>query len=164
MRKTIILFTVIFMCAKLTAQKAENMRISNEAFIFAPSGKTITVNTTKKVKTKILKIERVNQALIESIDFSKFFSAKPSEADLVLNAVVVHYFIPPAGFDFHTDLRIEYTILQGSDSLFTKEIESHSVATVKEAFAGSARAKLSIERAVRQNIEMLITELSKQKF
>ena len=47
--------------------------------------------------------------------------------------------------------------------MFQKEIESHSVATVKEAFVGMKRSIMSYERAVKQNIELFINEISKIK-
>jgi plastocyanin len=164
MKKLILYLPVLVILASCASLKVENMRVNNDAYVFEPSGKTVSVTTTKTVKTGILKVEAYNQSLIQSVEYSKIFTVKPSGSDYELNAVIVHWFQPPAGFDFHTDLKVVYTIKQGDNVIYTKEIESHSVATVKEAFAGMKRAKLSLERAVKQNIEMFIVDISKVKF
>jgi hypothetical protein len=144
--------------------KVENMRINGDAYVFASTGKIAAVTTTKEFKSKLFKEQDFNQSLIESIEHSKIFSVKPDGADYQITATLVHWFQPPAGFDFHTDLRVKYIIKRQNDILFQKEIESHSVATVKEAFVGMKRSIMSYERAVKQNIELFINEISKIKF
>jgi hypothetical protein len=150
--------------------KVENMSVNNEAYIFKSTGKSVAVSTNKEFDSHVFgrrsedpfKEMDFNQALIESIEHSRIFSVKPTEADYEIIATMVHWFQPPAGLDYHTDFRVKYTIKQHDKIIFEKEIESHSVATWKDS--ATRRVEISFERAIKQNIEMFIQEILKIEF
>ena len=144
--------------------KVANMRIDSEKYVFESTGKNVSVSTTKEFKAKLFKVEDFNQSLIESIEYSKIFSVNPANADYDITATMVHWFQPPMGLEFHTDLRVRYIIKQQNNVLFDKELESNSVAYFKDAFSGPKRSIISFERAVKQNIEMFIAEISPMEF
>ena len=144
--------------------KVANMIVDNEEYVFESSGKNVSVTTTKEFKAKLFKVDDFNETLIESIEFSKIFAVNPANADYAVSATLVHWFQPPFGMEFHTDLRIRYLIKQQDNVLFDKELESNSVAYFKDAFSGPKRSIISFERAVKQNIEKFINEISTQEF
>jgi hypothetical protein len=144
--------------------KVTNMVIDDEKYVFESSGKNVSVSTTKEFKSKLFKVEDFNQSLTESIEYSKIFSVNPANADYDITATLTHWFQPPMGLEFHTDLRVRYIIKQQDKVLFDKELESNSVAYFKDAFAGPKRSIISFERAVKQNIEMFINEISPMEF
>jgi hypothetical protein len=161
MKKLFFYLATILFLSSCVSMKVENMSVNNEAYVFKSSGKTVTVATIKDFNSLKFKELDFNQSLIESIKNSKIFSVKPSNADYDITAVLVHWFQPPYSFTFHSDLRVIYMIKQQDKVLFEKEIESHSIATMNDAFIGSERAIISLERAVKQNIELFIIEISK---
>jgi len=152
--------------------KVENMSVKDEAYIFKPTGKSVSVLTKKEFKESYSYFVRntedpfkevdFNQALTESIGHSRIFSIKPTGADYEIIATMVHWFQPPAGFDYHTDFRVKYTIKQQDKIMFEKEIESHSLATWEDSV--TRRVEISFERAIKQNIEMFLQEISKIEF
>lgn len=143
--------------------KLDNMRVKEDKYIFSATNKRVNVNTSKTFRQKLFKTADYQSALIQSIEHSKLLIVDPSASDYQITAILVHWFQPPYSTTFHTDLRVHYTIRNGTSVVFDKEIESHSVAKMSETWNGTKRSIMSMERAVRQNIEEFITEVSKLK-
>jgi len=141
--------------------RIEKMRVNSNEFVFKTSTRTATVTTKKDFRQKLFNAKDFNKTLIQSLEFSKLYSINPSGDDYTITAELTHWFQPPFGLDFHTDLRVKYTIYFHGKSIYEKDLESHSVAKFKESLSGPKRSKISMEKAVKQNIEMFLTDISK---
>ena len=157
----LLLTIVISSCASI---QVPNMISDDQNLVFEPTGKKVKVTTTHDFRTKIYKAEEFNEALEKSLEHSGLFIVDSDNYDYELHATMTHWFQPPVSLTFHSDLRVLYDLTHKNDSLYKKELESNSVATMKDAFVGAKRSIISLERAAKQNIEMFIKEISEINF
>jgi hypothetical protein len=142
-----------------TTLKVDNMRVTDQQFVFPSKGRTATVATTKSFKGSDFKAEDFNTALVDSLRHSQLFSIVDKDGTYSIMADLVDWRWP-GGFTQHSGVKVHYVVRKGNQTVYEKELESQSTATVGDALSGFKRARIAMERGVKLNIEMLIRELS----
>jgi hypothetical protein len=106
-------------------------------------------------------------ALMQSLTNSNLFSevSLDKNSDYELTPLVMNQDQPFLGINMTVSLRIRYVLTSGIDKaeIWKKDINSTYTATMGDAFVGSTRLKKANEGAVRENIKMLLQEISNLK-
>jgi preprotein translocase subunit SecB len=139
----------------------ENMVVQDPSLTFQSEDQTITIQANKNFRAKLIDKDKYVSALSTSLENAKLFDVVTKDQEYELIAEMNHWFQPPASTTFHSDFRVNYILKKDGNIVFEKEIETNGVATVKEAFVGSKRAIMSMERAIQANIRTFIEEVSK---
>ena len=104
-------------------------------------------------------------ALIQSIDNSGMFlkPANNQSPDFTLKAVLLHQDQPAMGLDMTVSLIVKYYLIDNFNNkeIWAKDINSVHTQTFSSACIGVDRLNKANEGAARENIKILLNELSK---
>lgn len=117
-------------------------------------------------ETNPLWISKINdrnfkEALEKSLQKSGFY-AKHNESKYALEAVLIELQQPLAGVSFTVSARVHYTLkdIQENKIVYDKKITSSYKAKFSESVIAATRLKKATEGAARENIKLLINDLS----
>jgi len=105
----------------------------------------------------------VADALVAAIEKSKTFSRviKGAGADYQLSAVLMSTDMPSFGMSFTCKTEMAWSLKRADGTAVWQEvIKSEGTAGAGEAFVGTERAKMAIERSVRENIANGLAKVS----
>lgn len=104
-------------------------------------------------------------ALDEAITRSAIFTDE-SKNKLSLSAKVLQFETPGAGVNFNTKMLVRYDFIdrQSGKSKYMTEIHSSGSVPFDYAFSGAIRSTEARNRAVKSNIEKLLTNLQQNNF
>jgi hypothetical protein len=105
----------------------------------------------------------VAEALVAAIEKSKAFSSvvKGAGADYQLTVVLMSTDLPAFGLSFTCKSEMAWSLKRADGSTVWQEVvKSEATATPSDAFVGTERAKLAIERSVRENIAQGLAKIS----
>lgn len=102
------------------------------------------------------------QALKNSVDNAGLLAASGNKYEL--KAVMSNVELPAFAMDMKATITVDYVLSEtGGKEVFKKSIVSVGIATAGEAFAGTKRLQMAIERSVQSNIGSFIEALSAVK-
>ena len=104
-------------------------------------------------------------AVAASIEKTKTFSRviKGAGADYQLTVTLMSFDMPSFGMSFTCKTEMAWSLKRADGSAAWQEvIKSEGMATAGEAFAGTERAKMAIERSIRENIAQGLARISNQ--
>lgn len=165
-----LLMTILVGCA--SSPRILNMVPPTDHYQFSNTNKTIKVEMVYggQESDPIFEGSRIDNtsfmgALLQGLTNSNLFKkVNPSEnPDYYLTAMILSQDQPLMGFNMTVTLLVRYTITSGIDKTQTwqKDIVSQYTATVGDAFVGATRLNKANEGSVRENIRLLLEEISK---
>lgn len=111
-------------------------------------------------------------SFLSAEDFKKALSGSLSNAGLLAGAASSKYDVkakiadvklPAFAITMESTLTVDYTVVERASgkTVFSKSVVAQGVATGSEAFVGTKRLQLAVERSVQKNIKSFIDELAK---
>jgi hypothetical protein len=102
-------------------------------------------------------------ALINSLNSADLVTSS-AKGQYEVSAVMSNVELPAFAFDMKATITVNYTVNDAAGKeTFKKTVISEGIATAGEAFAGTERLKIAIERSVQSNISGFIDALSSFK-
>ncbi|MGM9487948.1 hypothetical protein [Ideonella sp. YS5] len=127
------------------------------------SPKTVSVAATggKGVATDAAMADAVAASIEKAKTFSKVI--KGAGADYQLTVTLMSLDMPSFGMSFTCKTEMAWSLKRADGSAAWQEvIKSEGTAGAGEAFVGSERAKMAIERSIRENIAQGLSKISNQ--
>jgi hypothetical protein len=121
---------------------------------------------TNPLWTSEIESEGFKSALVESLKAAGLLSAEENAAGYQLSVKILAVDQPVFGFDMTVSAEVEYKLasMTTGEVVFNETLKSEYTATMDDAFYGPERLKIANEGAVKQNIKMLLEELSVLRF
>lgn len=165
-----LLIAMLAGCA--TSPRILNMVPATDQYQFSNTNKTIKVGIVYggDESDPIFSGSKIDNssfmgALIQALTNSNLFiKVNPSDsADYNLTAQILSQDQPFMGLNMTVTLLVRYTIIRETDSyqIWQKDIISQYTATVGDAFVGATRLNKANEGSVRENIKLLLEDISK---
>ncbi|WP_291937423.1 hypothetical protein [Campylobacter sp.] len=103
------------------------------------------------------------KAIGESVQRSNLFSqVVASGSDVTLNTFLVRVSTPIAAINFDATVEVAWTLKQNGRVIYRRSFTTSS-SQIRTSFAAIDRAKSAINAAVKENIALALTDISRQK-
>jgi hypothetical protein len=167
----VILLLIFIFGGCATSPKMLNMVPLTEGYKFTNTNKTLKVELASggRESDPLVEGSKIDNAsftgaLITALRNSNLFSeVNPSaNPDYTLSAAILTQRQPMAGFSMTVELLVRYTLKDNAGTqVWQKDIVSKYTATMGDSLIGPTRLNLANEGAVRENIRLLLEDLSK---
>ena len=127
----------------------------------SPKTTSVTATGGKGVATDAAMADAVTAAIEKNKTFSKVIQG--AGADYQLTVTLMSLDMPSFGASFTCKTEMAWALKRADGSAAWQEvIKSQGTASAGEAFVGTERAKMAIERSIRENIAQGLSAVSKQ--
>lgn len=165
-----LLIVTLIGCA--ASPRILNMVPATDQSQFSNTNKTITIKMVHggRESDPIFEGSKIDNtsfmgALLQALKNTNLFTAvnPPANPDYNLTALILSQDQPFIGLNMTVTLLVRYTITRETDGvqIWQKDIISKYTATVGDAFVGATRLNKANEGSVRENIKLLLEDLSK---